>query len=236
VYPAVVATSAVLAALLARVTTGRGDHLDVAMGQAAFYVNDWAATDLQPPVEDFGGFDTWNQYTYRLGDGSSVALVGNPVNLFPLWVRSFGGDEALLTDSRFATPAARAAHVEEMNEVVEGLTYRFSDFASLEASIDDPWMLAAPVRSTAAFAATDWATERGLTTEVAPGLPVPAAPWQSSETTIGVPTSVSALGADNRAVLVEAGYANDEIDDLTRAGVLRDGSDAASTTGRPDAT
>jgi CoA:oxalate CoA-transferase len=236
VYPAVMATSAVLAALLQRVTTGRGQHLDVAMGQAAFYVNEWAATELQPPVDDFAGFDTWNQYTYRLGDGSSVALVGNPVNLFPLWVRSFGGDEALLTDSRFATPAARAAHVEEMNEVVEGLTYRFSDFASLEASIDDPWMLAAPVRSTAAFAATDWATERGLTTEVAPGLPVPAAPWQSSETTIGVPTSVSALGADNRAVLVEAGYPNDEIDDLTRAGVLRDGSDAASTTGRPDAT
>ena len=109
VYPAVVATSAVLAALLARVTTGRGDHLDVAMGQAAFYVNDWAATDLQPAVDDFGGFDTWNQYTYRLGDGSYVALVGNPVNLFPLWVRSLGGDDALLTDTRFVTPAARAS-------------------------------------------------------------------------------------------------------------------------------
>ena len=236
VYPAVVATSAVLAALLQRVTTGRGQHLDVAMGQAAFYVNEWAATDLQPPVDDFAGFDTWNQYTYRLGDGSYVALVGNPVNLFPLWVRGFGGDEALLTDSRFVTLAARRAHVSEMNEVVEGLTGRFADFTALEEAMDDPWMLMAQVRSTAEFATTDWATERGLTSDVAPGLPVPAAPWQSSEATIGYPTSVSALGADNRAVLVEAGYSNDEVDDLTRAGVLRDGSDTEPTRGRPDAT
>ena len=236
VYPAVVATSAVLAALLARVTTGRGDHLDVAMGQAAFYVNDWAATDLQPPVEDFGGFDTWNQYTYRLGDGSYVALVGNPVNLFQLWVRSLGGDDALLTDTRFVTPAARAAHVSEMNQVMDGLTGRFPDFAALETAMDDPWMLMAQVRSTAEFATTDWATERGLTSEVAPGIPVPAAPWQSSETTIGYPTSVSALGADNRAVLLEAGYSDDEVDELARAGVLRDGSETEPRGARPDAT
>ena len=117
------------------------------MGQAAFYVNDWAATDLQPPVDDFGGFDTWNQYTYRLGDGSYVALVGNPVNLFPLWVRSLGGDDALLTDTRFVTPAARAAHVSEMNQVMDGLTGRFPDFAALETAMDDPWMLMAQVRS-----------------------------------------------------------------------------------------
>jgi CoA:oxalate CoA-transferase len=236
VYPAVVATSAVLAALLQRVTTGRGQHLDVAMGQAAFYVNEWAATDLQPPVDDFAGFDTWNQYTYRLGDGSYVALVGNPVNLFPLWVGSLGGDEALLTDPRFVTPAARAAHVSEMNEVVEELTDRFPDFAALEGAMDGPWMLMAQVRSAAAFATTEWAIDRGLTSDVAPGLPVPAAPWQSSEAAIGYPTSVSALGADNRAVLLEAGYPDDEVTELVRAGVLRDGSDPEPLRGGPDAT
>jgi crotonobetainyl-CoA:carnitine CoA-transferase CaiB-like acyl-CoA transferase len=123
-----------------------------------------------------------------------------------------------------------------MNEVLEGLTGRFSDFAALEAAIDDPWMPMAPVRSTAAFATTDWATERGLTSDVAPGLPVPAAPWQSSETTIGYPTSVSVLGAHNRAVLAEAGYSDDEVDERARTGVLREGSDSEPMRGRSDAT
>jgi crotonobetainyl-CoA:carnitine CoA-transferase CaiB-like acyl-CoA transferase len=123
-----------------------------------------------------------------------------------------------------------------MNQVMDGLTGRFPDFAALETAMDDPWMLMAQVRSTAEFATTDWATERGLTSEVAPGIPVPAAPWQSSETTIGYPTSVSALGADNRAVLLEAGYSDDEVDELTRAGVLRDGSETEPRGARPDAT
>jgi CoA:oxalate CoA-transferase len=57
VYAALMATSAVLSALLHRANTGVGQHLDVAMGQVAPYVNEWAAVELQPPVDDCGGFD-----------------------------------------------------------------------------------------------------------------------------------------------------------------------------------
>jgi CoA:oxalate CoA-transferase len=222
VYPAILAANAVLAALLQRTSTGRGQHLDVAMGEAAFYVNEWAAVSLQPPVEEYAGFDTWNQYTYRLGDGSYVALVGNPVTAFPMWLSGLGGDAAVLDDPRFADVESRAAHVTELNAAIERMTQRFDDFATLDAAVDEPWMLMAPVRSTSEFARSEWATARGLTVEVAPGLPVPTAPWRSDAGPVGQPTTVSALGADNDAVLAELGYGAEEIDELRRLGVLCD--------------
>ena len=49
VYPGILAANAVLAALLQRERTGRGQHLDVAMAQAMVYANEWSAVNMQPP-------------------------------------------------------------------------------------------------------------------------------------------------------------------------------------------
>jgi crotonobetainyl-CoA:carnitine CoA-transferase CaiB-like acyl-CoA transferase len=219
VYTAVIATSAVLAALLQRGVTGQGQHLDIAMGQASVYVNEWAATGLQPPAGDYGNFDAWNHFTFLLGDGSYVALLGNPVDLFPMWVDALGGNQDLLTDPRFADRTARAAHIAELVSEVEALTQRFVDFPALEAVLG-PRMLAAPVRSVAELASTGWAAYRGLTAEVAPGLPVPAAAWQASASHVGVRPTISAQGADNAGVLASAGYSADDIDALLKSGAL----------------
>jgi crotonobetainyl-CoA:carnitine CoA-transferase CaiB-like acyl-CoA transferase len=108
-----------------------------------------------------------------------------------------------------------------MIEVMDGLTSRFATFEALEASIDDPSMLAAHVRSSADLAQTPWAIDRGLTSEVAPGLRIPAAPWQSDGATIGSPQAVAALGADNREVLAEIGFTDHDVDALVAAGALR---------------
>ena len=220
VYTATVATSAVLAALLQRVRTDRGQHLDVAMGQAAFYVNEWAAANLHGPVEGYGRFDTWNHFTYRLGDGSYVTLVGNPVNLFPAWANAFDAPEEVRNDPRFATPEARAQHLPELVDAVESLTIRFPDFVALEAALE-PSMLAAQVRSLADFAATEWADHRGLVAEVAPGLRIPAAPWNTAGGHVGIAPFVSGLGADNQSVLRELGCSAEEIDAWSESGALR---------------
>lgn len=220
VYTAVLAANAVLAALVQRATTGVGQHLDVAMGQAAVYVNEWAAAALQPPVGEYGGFDTWNHHTYPLGDGSYVTLVGNPVRLFPVWVERLNGSAEILTDPRFATPEARAAHMPAVVAVLDELTRSFPSFEALEAVLE-PWMLAAHVRSVSELSQTDWARQRGLTVEVAPGLPVPAAPWLTDAAEIGAAASVAALGEHNRSVLARFGFSDDDIDALYDKGVLR---------------
>ena len=219
VYAAVMATNAVMAALLERARTGRGQHVDLAMAQVTTYVNEWAAVNLQDPVDDYFGFDSWNHFTYRLGDGSYVALLGDPVQLFPVWAAQLGATEDMREDPRFATPEARAEHREELIDALDELTSAFPDFDAVEAALD-PRMLAAQVRSVAELADTQWASERDLLAEVAPGLRVPTAPWQTSGGRVGVRPVVAHQGADNAAVLEEAGFSDQEIGALVAAGAL----------------
>jgi crotonobetainyl-CoA:carnitine CoA-transferase CaiB-like acyl-CoA transferase len=221
VYAALLATNAVLAALLRRAGTGTGEYLDVAMGQVAMYVNEWSSIGLQDPVDEFARFDSWNHFMFRLGDGSWVALIGDPVVLWPQWAPPLGAGDHLMADPRFATEASRRENVAALVDVIDSLTIRFESFEALEAVLD-PWMLVAKVRSTRDLAASDWAGQRQLTEEVRRGLPVPAAPWEASGSTIRVEPFVSAIGGDNRSVLAEAGYDDAEIDALYRSGALRE--------------
>jgi crotonobetainyl-CoA:carnitine CoA-transferase CaiB-like acyl-CoA transferase len=219
VYAAVMATNAVMAALLERVRTGRGQHVDLAMAQVTTYVNEWAAVSLQPPIDDFFGFDSWNHFTYRLGDGSYVALLGDPVQLFPVWASQLGASTEVLEDPRFATAESRAEHRDALVAALDALTSTFPDFDAVEATLD-PRMLAAQVRSVADLADTEWAAQRDLLTEVEPGLPIPTAPWKTTGGHVGLRPVVAQQGAHNVAVLAEAGYADDEISALLAAGAL----------------
>jgi crotonobetainyl-CoA:carnitine CoA-transferase CaiB-like acyl-CoA transferase len=219
-YPGIMAANAVLAALLQRERTGCGQHIDVAMAQAMVYANEWSAVNMHPPLETFGGFDTWSHVTFRLGDGSHVALVGNPVTVSARWAPALGAPE-LLQDPRFDTQDKRAAHVTELVAALDELFAQVPDEASLQARVG-PGMFVAEVRSLRDLASTEWARQRGLMTEVAPGLPVPAAPWQSSAATLGARQDVAGYGRDNAAVLAEfLGLGDEDVQHLTATGVLR---------------
>jgi crotonobetainyl-CoA:carnitine CoA-transferase CaiB-like acyl-CoA transferase len=220
VYPALLACSAILGALFQRERTGRGQQLDVAMGQAAVYVDEWAAVNLHPPQSSFASFDTWNHDVYELGDTSFVALVGDPADTFPVWAPALGAPESLTTDPRFATRDSRQAHRVELIAALNTLTRAFPDFDAL-AKVLGPWMLAAPVRSVAELAKTDWAAERGLFVEALPGVPVPAAPWKSNTASIGARPIPPQQGAGPLAVLTQlGGFSADEASALVQSGVV----------------
>jgi crotonobetainyl-CoA:carnitine CoA-transferase CaiB-like acyl-CoA transferase len=223
VFTALLAANAVLAALVQRGTTGEGQHLDVSLGEAATYTNEWAAAELQPPADGFGGFDTWNHRAYRLADGSFVAILGNPIDAAERWADALGGEEALTRlrdDPRLVTREARARNLEAVIDFLDGLTSRFDDASQLEAAVGGPTVLVAPIRSLPDLAATEWAETRDLFTEVHPGLPVPTAPWRSDNARVGARPLLSALGADNREVLLDWGFEADEIDRLEADGAL----------------
>jgi crotonobetainyl-CoA:carnitine CoA-transferase CaiB-like acyl-CoA transferase len=81
-------------------------------------------------------------------------------------------------------------------------------------------MMAACVRSVAELAETDWATERGLFTEVSEGLQIPSAPWRSDQAKVGARTHVALLGADSRNILLDRRFDPDEIDALIESGAV----------------
>jgi len=220
-YPALVAANAVLAALLQRARTGLGQHLDIAMAEVLLYVNEWTAVELQDEVTDPGAFDIWTHWVLPLGDGTAVTLVGNPTRNFASWVQALGGDPALLADERFASPSARDAHVAEVRAVLTELTARFADFAAIEAALADWPLMVGELRSIAEVARGPWAAHRHLLADALPGLPLPAAPWRSATSAVGVAGPPARRGEHNREVLADvAGFAPDEIDDLLASGAL----------------
>jgi crotonobetainyl-CoA:carnitine CoA-transferase CaiB-like acyl-CoA transferase len=222
VYPGVMAANAVLAALLQRATTGRGQHLDVAMGEVMLYVNDWAALELQGYDGDRFPFDTWTHPVVELGDGTQVALLGKTQRMLPTWVRVLGLEEraARVTDDDVDVVCADPERaLEVLREVMRGVP----DAAAFEARQAGGAPVGAVLRSVRELGESEWAVAREVVTEVQPGVPIPRAPWRSTGASVGATGPAAACNADAVAVLGDwLGYDEDAVRALTSAGALRD--------------
>ena len=219
VYAAVLASNAVLAALLERERTGLGQHIDVSMAEALLYTNEWTSAEIEgnevPQL-----FGAWNSAILELSDGSQVAFAGNIAFNFPRWTQVMGREE-LLDDERFATPAAREANREAVLDELQSFVGGFDDVGELERVLEPFGLPLGAVRSLQEMVETEWAREREVVARTDEGIRVPRAPWRSSTSAVGTSGHVSQRGADNRAVLRElGGMAQAEIEQLEKAGVL----------------
>ena len=191
VNTALVATSAILAALLQAARTGRGQHLDLALAEALVFTDEWSSTDLHGyGRERF--FDTWTHPVFTLADGSMAALVGNPVRGFDTWLAALGRE-----------PQDRPADDAEALAVIRDAVAAVPDYATLERLLEPYPMFVAPVRSVAQLAETEWAMQRGVFREVAPGARVVGAAYRSRQADVGVRGPAPRPGEHTRAVLAE---------------------------------
>ncbi|HWE07895.1 MAG TPA: CaiB/BaiF CoA-transferase family protein [Solirubrobacteraceae bacterium] len=227
VYTGLHATIAILAALQHRDRTGEGQYVDVAMAAVMLAINERVHVDLggedlgaEPPI--LGATDA---AFFIAPDGetfvSPMSLVGSMS--FRFYLAAMRRPD-LADDPRFATPEARAQHVDELHAIVQEWIWTFDDMASLDAQFDEAKIATGRMRSVEGIAGSDWA-KQWVATRTVPDrnggeITVPGRPWHFSDDD-GEPRRVPARrGEHNDEVLAELGYDVAEIDSLRRQGVL----------------
>jgi len=221
------ATVSILAALRHRERTGEGQHIDCSLfdTQVAMLANqasNWLVGGMNPGRMGNSHPNLVPYAAYPVSDGHVIVAVGND--------RQFGklcavlGIPALAADPRFATPAARVANRDALEEALRARLAGFTR-AGIIAALEEAGVPCGPINDVAETFAEPHAVARGV--EVAMTRPdgqqirSVAFPARLSATPATYRTAPPVLGADTRAVLGELlGRPEAEIDRLMADGVV----------------
>ncbi|OYX27439.1 MAG: CoA transferase [Rhodobacterales bacterium 32-66-7] len=218
----------ILAAVTARATTGRGQHIDVALmdAQVAMLVNQGVGylTDGVVPPRRGNDHPTIVPYgTFPASDGSFILAVGNDAQ-FARFVTAAGAP-GLASDARFATNAARVRNREVLIPLLSALTAG-RPAAEWLALCEAEGVPAGPVNDLAQVFASPQVAARGMRLR----LPHPVSgtghvdlignPLKLSDTPV-VPTKPPpTLGEDTLRVLATLGLGADDLAALKRDGII----------------
>jgi len=219
------AAMATIAALVHRMRTGEGQHVDVALLDGLLASSDWNPT-LGAAEIDPGRYG--NEFSFcapagawRCKDGWIYAgiLLDSHWKIFARLV----GRADLADDPEFATGAARVRNREAANALMSGFCAARS-VADAEAALGGAGLTAGAVKSYAEAARDPHVRAREMLQTVSRpgGKPVttigPAA--KLSRTPLTVRSAAPALGAHNDEILAELGLSPDERAKLRDAGIV----------------
>jgi formyl-CoA transferase len=222
------AVGGILATLLARERTGRGDRIDIPMFETmvGFTLGDHlGGLSFEPPL-DGGGYARHlspDRRPYRTSDGHICAMVYNDKQ-WRSFLRAIGRESLLDDDVRFASFAARTCHVDhvygelsrifeqrstaEWMQLLDEADVPFMPMHDLQSVLQDPHL-----RATGFFVEEDHPSEGPLRAMRCPMT------WQ--ELTPAATRPAPRLGEHTREVLAEAGLRADRIDALLADGAAR---------------
>lgn len=229
VYTALELAAAVLAALFQRERTGRGDRIDVSMGQTMLYVNEHAHDHLwdgEVPTGVIRSFRPMDYPVLTAANGEAVIISGHPAEntTFDFYMAAIGRDD-LVADPRFATVADRLEHLASIFAALDEWASTMPDAAAIEDAMSQHRLAVGQLRSVRDVCATDWAAAREAVVEISDRgggvMRVPNAPWRFAGSEVRTGGEPRYRGEDNRAVLGELlGLDDAELDHLESAGVL----------------
>lgn len=197
------ATIALLAALLQRERTGRGQHIDISLAHSILFLNEFAATLLNDTTPPKSG--STPQAIFSTSDGASFSA-GNPVSsqVFATLCRSFGCPE-LIDDERFAESGTRRQHRAELLQELQAALLERGGIDEIETDLNAQGLAVGRIRSVADVPATTWATQReAVVTARVDGereITLPSPPWRLSAAADPGPPTLGRFGADNDEVL-----------------------------------
>ena len=213
--------SAIMAALLQRAKTGKGERLDVAMLDVAL--------NLSAPRVDTAGGEARRRMGRRPAVGRfkaqdrQVLLMGAHQRWFKT-ISDVIGAPHLADDPRFTDPASREANAEALREALEArLAVRPA--AEWERDFTAAGMPSAVVRRIDEVVASAHVRDRGVlhqvrATERGADMTVVGPPFKFGSVTLGPSGDVPVLGQDTDTVLAAAGYGADEIAAMRAGGVV----------------
>jgi CoA:oxalate CoA-transferase len=229
VYTAMECCTAVLAAVIQRGRTGRGQWIDIAMAQTMLYVNEHAHdafwTDPTPP-EWIRSFQPGNYPMLTAANGDMVIVSGHPAErgTFDNFVKGIGRPE-LVGDPRFVDVPNRLRNLQELQQILRDWAATIPDATAIEEALAKHNLASGKIRTPKELADTQWGLERHVTVEVtdrgAGTVRIPNAPWRFSDADTTTEGVTKYPGEDNAAVLGRLlGLTNAAVEELTASGVL----------------
>ncbi|WP_249209816.1 CaiB/BaiF CoA transferase family protein [Bradyrhizobium manausense] len=227
-YTGVHGVAAICAALIGRATSGKGQHIDLALYDCMVSMHDYAVqryhlsggTDL-PQRTGAGQADSPIYGVFPGRDGYLV-IAAQVDDAWKRLARLVGG-ETLAADERFAKPEGRAKNYADATRVVEGWTKERTVRECL-AALDAAEVPCSAVQTIDQVLADPQIHARNMVIEqqhpVLGIVKLPNLPFRFSDcdTTPKLPAPL--LGQHNRAIAASLGYSDTEIDAMTKDGVL----------------
>ncbi|MFM0469943.1 CaiB/BaiF CoA transferase family protein [Paraburkholderia strydomiana] len=229
-YTGIHAVAAVNAALLGRVKSGRGQHIDMALYDALFSMHEYAVQcyTMQGVVPEQTGHDMPTSTLYgvfRAADGDLViaAQVDDSWKRFATLVEQHGGPVGFGNDERFHSLNGRNANREAILAVVQPWVAGrpVADVLALLDSVDVP---SAKVQRIDEVVADPQIVARGMVIEQDHPrfgkLRLPNLPFRFSECDTSIREVGPDLGQHNEEVAQSLGFSAAEIDAMQTDGVL----------------
>ena len=215
---------AITAALLSRERTGEGQHIRVAMLDvmiAYLWQEGLGGLTLVGKEDRVTRGQRSKDLIYETADGYITAGAVSDAEWRGLCKAL--DRQAWLTDERFATPQARSVNVKTRLEMTAEV-FRTNTSEFWLKRLDECEVPSAPVLTRPEVIAQEQVRVNRMLSEYDhPGLgrvrqPRPAA--QFDRTPVNTQQLAAALGEHGREILIEAGYASDEVDRLVAEGIL----------------
>jgi crotonobetainyl-CoA:carnitine CoA-transferase CaiB-like acyl-CoA transferase len=227
-YTGLHGVAAICAALVGRATSGKGQHIDLALYDCMVSMHDYAVqryylsdgTDL--PRQTGAGQPDSPIYGVFSGSDGYLVIAAQVDDAWKRLARLVGGDP-LAGDARFAEPAGRAKNYLEATRIVEAWTSRHTVKECL-AALDAAGVPCSAVQTIDQVLADPQVHARNMVIEqehrVLGKVKLPNLPFRFSDCDTTPKTPAPLLGEHNRIIAASLGYSEADIAAMTADGVL----------------
>lgn len=228
-YTGIHGVAAVNAALLGRINSGRGQHIDLALYDCMMSIHEYAVQCYSlsggTEIPEQTGHDLPESTVYGVfpaRDGNLV-ITAQTDALWRQLAAVIGGD-ALVADTRFHSPAGRNSHREEILGRIRSWAMAQSSVRACLEALEAASVPCAKVQRIDEVLADPQIVARGMLIEqdhpVLGRIKMPNLPFRFSGFEAPVPDVAPSIGQHNQAIAESLGYDDAAIEAMVAAGVL----------------